>query len=112
MRIYAHNPRRFPKHTWNYRLVRLRHALGWSKETLAEVSGLNIHTINMLERGMRGKRLSIDTIRRIKAVEEQYKGIIKAFDKRPVRLNRLKSWDEQSGVKLLPIEVNRSSNRE
>jgi transcriptional regulator with XRE-family HTH domain len=94
---------RFPKNSWNYRCLQLRHALGWSQHKLCRISGLSPTTVKHLESGS-VTRPDVSTIRLIKAVEASYADVIKAFKQAPVRMDRLVR--QQDGrVRLLPIEI-------
>ena len=50
----------------NYKLLRLaRQIAGWSQQDLAERAGVDIGLISRLERGLRGRRTSYETLVRI-----------------------------------------------
>jgi len=109
------NPHGFEKDTWNYRIRQLRRALGWTQYKLARVMGVSRLCVWRIEIG---KTLfpDLNTIGRIKAVEEQYQDIIKKYKKEPERMNRLinlnKRKSVRGGVHLLPIEIRRPKDLE
>jgi DNA-binding XRE family transcriptional regulator len=111
------NPRGLSKLSWNYRVLQLRHALGWRQWKLAKVMGVSRWTITDLETG-NVQRPSIETILKIKSLELAYADILNAYKKAPARMDRLKTqnsrekWDKNRGVNLLPIEFQRPDDLE
>lgn len=106
-RTWPHNPRGFERLSWNYRCLQLRNALGWGQVRLARVMNVSIHTVRDLEMG-EITRPSLETIRRIKALELAYEDILTIYKKAPVRNNRLHRPKRGGhGVYLLPIEIRR-----
>lgn len=106
----GHNPRGFERNSWGYRVLQIRHALGWSQERLAEVMDVLYETIWKIENGLT-LRPSIPTIRAIREIEAVYEDIIKEYKKAPVRMDRLRG-QSYNRVGLQPIEVRRPEDLE
>lgn len=109
-RTYPHNVRGFPRQSWNYRVLQLRHALGWTQGRLAKVMQVGVMAIRKLEWGITTKP-SVYTIRKIKALETAYEDILTIYKKHPRRYNRLRRI-KRDGVQLLPIEIRRPEDIE
>ena len=118
----SHNPNGLEKESWNYRVLQLRHALGWSQEKIAGIMGIARRVVKDLESG-EIKMPRINTIRAILTLEHDYKDILTEYKKAPERMSRLNDpYDEKQssrfytkrryGVKLKPIEVRRPEDLE
>lgn len=111
-KTWPHNPRGFERQSWNYRCLQLRHALGWSQRKLARVMGIVLSTIVRIEHGDI-IHPTINTIRRIKALESAYEDILTTYKKHPLKNNRLHRVTRVSGgIYLLPVEIRRPEDLE
>lgn len=106
------NPGGFHLDSWNYRMLRLRRALGWSQVFISSVMGVGQDRVSELETG-KVTRPTLALIRKIRNLEAAYADILKEYDKRPTILNRLVKHvnnKRHHGVKYLPIEIRRPAD--